>query len=727
MTSRRPFEFLLVAITLISLGCGGSSSDGDVTSTEPQPPADENPLGLACIADGYPCSLSEVSADVLEENERIADEVLARLEAGDSTLEVIDWIQVNNDNVADVAGDDLAIIFRLDGGRPVWIFRERSLAHRVEQPEQSALPKSMIPHAVSAMVRASQAASGSMAFPPTGGSQAVAETTQPKVVGDSPTDKSALILSPFRHEFGEHDEGSSLQQILGATRGYEDNVRYKENETKTSQNITLEDYADWENYDVIHVSTHGNTYCNETGCSGVISTGIAYTTTEELLALLQTGVSQARIEGDDDVSYLAIGADFFRSEYPDGLTDTLIFFSACRTFGQFEGQENSSLADVLQGDSSMYLGWDGVTNAVASREAAEVFYQALSEDGVEVSTAYEELGPLRVSEGVYEGEQVVSNLILGLRPAGGDLRLREIASLRHPDTGQELEEGASIPLDGTASDGINDEIPFRILVDGVRAGASEQFTVHLSVDGSEVEPFGLADGNQVSERAWELAGMLDLGFDAMENQLIGLRAWVDLPDEGISEHAVSVRLTDREPLEIGFHSTMDFDWVGVGSTHGEVRATITLLPAEDPDTYFADAQPLEYVSYSQSIAGGGDCTIDAVLHDGTLAVPQALVSLAQTEVIVLPDGVAESISIQCGSSAPSSLETIHWLAGWISFHSGELMGAENEFDEETFGWRIGDWQAGSGDVIARRVYDRQAPGPEGGSTFTEHTTIEIRR
>jgi hypothetical protein len=753
MNTRRTSFFVALAAAFIGAGLAGCDSNPSRAQDDPDGPGNGGTAGLACTEKGFPCDLADVPMDLLETGESLADEVLVRLEAGEGTEAILDWL-LGQEGMAEAEGDETVTVFRLDGAPPVWILRAASLAHNLQAAAaEAAATVPHLPLGFTALVDAAQAPLSGVATTGTSKRPADGSSVPNVVVGDEPESKSALVLSPFKYQFGESDEGESLTDLLVATRGYAGNVVYKKNETPGSQQVTLADFQNWAGFDVVHLSTHGNTKCNATGCSQLISTGVTYGSIEELLELTTEfqgiGAYQTKIEGST-VSAISLGGDFFANKYPGGLENTLIFFSACRSFGNFNGQPNSEIADALQGTTSVFLGWSDVTKSSTASSASLAFYGALADDGLEAAAAYRTLGSLGISIGVYKGIEYTSELILGLRPAGGDLRIREIVTLLDPLTAEMLEDGHSVVIDGATDDGVADRLPYRIRVDGVREENTGRFDVHLTVGGGDPLDLSLvANGEKVDEFAWEITGLAELGFDALEGQEVDLRAWADLPDQGISEHAVSVALTGGTPLELRFCSTMDFSWPDIGSTHGEVLAKINLNPQPEADRYSAGPQELKYVTFERTVANGDDCTITAELTDGTLAVPDALIRISNgavaedTEVVVNPDGLRERNRIECGGNV-TEFSTTEWIAAWTSFHSGVLANTEDEFDPDREGWVIQGWEAADGEgicddpdppagpvadpgeLLARRSYVRTAPGPEAGTTFTENTVIEIR-
>ena len=62
---------------------------------------------------------------------------------------------------------------------------------------------------------------------------------------------------------------------------------------------------------------------------------------------------------------MLLGADFFRTWYPDGLDETLVIVDACQTMGP----KVSDIADALRGSTSEYVGWSETVNTDVSRAA----------------------------------------------------------------------------------------------------------------------------------------------------------------------------------------------------------------------------------------------------------------------------------------------------------------------------------------------------------------------
>jgi hypothetical protein len=476
------------------------------------------PTALECEVEGYPCSLADVPLEILERSDVLADEVLAMLGRGASSADAAAWLD-EQQGMAEVEWDELAMRFRLDGGRGIWILRRGALGTRsVAGPASARTPPVRPPGPVF-----------------------------DHVVGEG-EDKKALVLSPFLWEFGDSDEGPVLAQILDGTRGYASGVTFQANTSATATDVSVADFKGWQGYDVVHLSTHGTRICDEERCRAMILVSPLESAlpegpgskAEKVRSLTDTGLGVAKVETTNEevgIDYLLLAADFFRSEYPSGLDDALIFFSACESFGS----QATDLADALRGSTSVFLGWDEAVNTGDALVAAVTLYHELSDRGYPVEVAYDNLGALQT-------DQNGARLVLGKRQAGGDLRIRDVVYLLHPETGQILAPADDIAIVGTQQDGEPDAAPYRVRVDGVQPEFAAQTMLHVSVDGVVVDPQPLSAGERNDEDQWELTGVVTLPYDLEAQMKVPFRAWVDLNSGGQSDHETSATLTGAGPI-----------------------------------------------------------------------------------------------------------------------------------------------------------------------------------
>lgn len=501
-----------VPLILVLAGC---SSDGG-TPLAPDPPDPDstgNPdARLECDRVGYPCSVAGVSAALLGQTQLLADSAAALMAGGMAPAGVRSWLS-ERDGVAEVQGDDHALRFRLAGAVPVWVFDDGTAATEGGRGQVGILP------------------------PP----------AHRDVVGGETPEKRALVLSPFAWQFGVYDEGPGVSTILGNTRGYAGGVEYRQVATQTGPPLPLDAYRGWANYDVVHVSTHGATICDEHGCRATMSVAIDNRDFEEVAATWHgTGVTFS-VGSTSGNRYVNLEADFFLEHYTEGMGNTLVYLSACETL---QGS-TTDLADAIRGNEGVFLGWSAPVASAHARNAALAFYARLSEAGVTAGTAYDDLGDLKSGQWVNgQGHTVTAFLRITTRQAGGDLRLRDIPWLEHPDGGGPMEDGAHVAIHGTLGDGRADSLPYRIRVDGVDAPPAS-FAVRVQVDGVGAPARTLTEAEADGEMSWILTGVAPMGRDLVEDETLTMRVTIELPDGGTSSSSVDVIPLDDPGYWVG--------------------------------------------------------------------------------------------------------------------------------------------------------------------------------
>ncbi|MEZ0332774.1 MAG: hypothetical protein ACAI18_02100 [Gemmatimonadales bacterium] len=503
---------LAAAIVVTTAACGSDSL------SEPGPDPGGNST-LECESRGYPCSLSEVPIAVLERGDALRDEALAMLEAGGSTGDAAAWLEGQAD-VAEVEWDETAIWFRPEGGTGIWILRGAAFGSAslsgIAPADQSPRQSRLAHHVVGA---------------------------------DGSERKKALVLSPFYWDFGDFDDGPSVAAILSGTRGYENGVTFQVNELESSANVDVNSFMGWGDYQVIHVATHGTRICRAGTCRAILVVGLLEnllpdgpgTKAEKLHGLGTRGLTLAE-EEETRLEYFVLGADFFRHQYGDGLDDALVFLNACRSFGP----QATDLVDAIQGNTSVVLGWTEFVLFPDAYAAGVALYRSLSEEGYPVKVAYDDLGELKTGAAV--PGQNAPQLRLSERPAGGDLRIREVVTVLNPSSAETLSATDLVPIQGTQGDGEPDAAPFLVRVDGVKPELAGDMMVHVSIDGVESDPVPLADGQADDEGRWTVGGVVPLSYDLTEATPVTIRAWVNLHDGGESRHETGATLSGEEPI-----------------------------------------------------------------------------------------------------------------------------------------------------------------------------------
>jgi len=513
---------LVAAIFLMSLAGCGSGSGSNQPSMSEAPPIETTEL--ECVQKGYPCSFADVDIDLLEKSDALGDEVLAMWADGASTAETAAWLE-EQPGMAEVDSDALSLRFRLQGARGVWVLREAALS----------IPGDATGQAVSAVSAA--ASTGTVAR---------------SVVAEEKKEKKALVLSPYKHYFGQYDSASQIDAILEGTRGYEDRVEYLENKEELSSEVNIGSFMGWGQYQVIFVSSHGRRLCPEDGqgeCRAVINAG----RTDVLLPgpgseaekLHNLGLVGVEIRKKEKKNYnsVVLTADFFRDQYRPGLEDKLIFFDACQIYSE----QATDLAKALVGAGSVFFGWTDAVYSGESTETAVALFKDLAEKGYPAKVAYDRLGALKTLTPTPDSENT-PELKMSPHPDDGDLRIRDVITLLNPATRQKLGAFDRIGIQGTQGDGVPDDAPYLVRVEGVEKAFADEMTVAVSVDGAEAEPVAVSDGEAGEDGAWLISGVVPLPYDLQQDTQVTYSAKVSLHDGGESDDEKTATLAGEEPI-----------------------------------------------------------------------------------------------------------------------------------------------------------------------------------
>lgn len=516
----RRWRTLGLAACVALAACGGSGGSGGGGgggggSEGPQdgggdPPASDAP---ACEQEHYACSWSEVALGTANRSIALGEEAAARLQGGASTTAVAAWLQ-QNEALAEIQYDEGLMRLRLQGGRPVWIARRTRL-----DPDAAA---SSAPIAAAAATSPLQRAAG---VAPAGG-----------IVRPDVEQKRALILVPFRHEANAGDSsrfsgGAEVAQSLEATRGYDGRVTLLENAAEASDDVTVDSFSTFGNHDVIFVQTHGGQLCYDlqTGqsfpCKSFISAQLFHGSAIDLVNSTTRGVELMIV--DDGHKQLILTDDYFRSQYPSGLSHSLVFISACNSY-------DSRLAQALEGPGTNYIGWSQVVTGLASSAISPQLFAGLA-GGRTLQAVYADMS----LEHETHDEGTGADLLIG----AAKLRIRELLTVRDESSGQPLATGASIHINGFPEDGSPDSLTLLMDVDGVEDGEADKFILHLEIDGQPFAPMPLSAGTQAGAHAWRLRSDVPLGVDVHSGQVLKIHAWVDLPEGGRSSIEVSPQVT----------------------------------------------------------------------------------------------------------------------------------------------------------------------------------------
>lgn len=662
---------------------------------------------LECEAQGYPCSLGEVPPKILEQSDALGDQASQRLDEGGSTADLEIWLKTQP-GLAEVEADDMAVRFRLEGGRGVWVLRKEALAQNVGDASASVAATA---NDVTPVNRRLTLDGGSFATPAS--AFALARVSLHHIVGGDTEQKHALVLSPMLHDFADTDDGAPVAAILESTRGYENGVTYLANPTIDSTNVGVESFRGWRDYQVIHVVSHGARVCKKSPCRAVIvarelpGTVASPEQPERALELEAIGGELCKAVGGR--TFLCLDADFFRHEYPGGLVDTLVFFNACETYGS----EATDLGDAIRGSTSVYLGWSEEVSSESARAAALKLYAELSGKGVPVGSAYDAL------DGSEDDPSGPAVLTVGKRQAGGDLRIRDVVWLRHPDTKEILSESDEVPIDGTEGDGENDAAPYLVQVDGLKPEEASGVLLHVSVDGEEAEPKPVSSGARDDDQ-WLVSGEFPLGYDLKGAKSVTFRAWIELPSGGESDEQTPATLTGRKPAWEG-----QANFVSGVASQGDLHTTATAeLTFELMHGQEASAKHPIYVvtggtmTWSRSGTDLSGCTYVAgpvtiplnasntaltIPSEGTMVGSFLMFDTTKTPVeytgIVKPDVTEVTMTKTCPNPDDSDMYTDPTVAVFLRADSeahwtvsGDTIAGSYHIDRQTpSGWYEVDW------------------------------------
>lgn len=583
--------FVIVATALAA--CGSPSATTREAATTPSPTAPEATTSLECEEQGYPCSPAEVPAEILTRSADLADQASEALATGESVAEVASALRAA-DGVADVIADDDALSFRLDGGVPTWVIAKgHPDADRApDQTPDRAANVNALPVATFASVQ-------------TPGSTS---TLDARVVGLSPEQKSAIVLSPFNWMQSTNDSSEEIAHVLSKTRGYKGRVTYLANAVETATSVTVETFLHLDGYSVVYLRSAGATICEptedgtDTYCRGMIAAQTLPGRDRSAFDSSQlVGLSLMRWNDGWDIG---VTADFFAYYYPSGISHALIFFNVPDLL-------SLGLMTTVPGPYSSYIFWMGDRpHGVASPLALKVV-KRLATAGITTHTLLQEMK----SEFVFGESELV-----GMRSEElGSDRVREIAWLRDPATLKTLKNGASIAIEGEPDDGEPDVVPFTVDVDGLTDEEAEHTDLIVQVDDEEFSENQLASqaAERIDDLTWRFTGEVQLARDVKEGQRMKLRALLQLGDEGgASSHTVTGKVaSDAFPLgtvwEGSFFVERELVWDGV-TVMNEVTATFTRDPddADDPTPTFTMTEGSFTWWVHGDIAGAG-CTFEA--------------------------------------------------------------------------------------------------------------------
>jgi len=530
LNARAAATALLLASVLIAAACGSASTPPATTAVDPsastQPatavPAADAPTQTSeprdCQVLGYPCALSDVPPETRSRTAELARETARIVADGGSYADAADWLR-GQPGVAESDSGDGTIRFRLDGGRPAWVLDAgdavTSASGLTGQLAAVGLPTANSRRPI--WLGQNRPPLFALRPEPTAGAVTLAS-----VVSEGSEQKSATILAPFAW-LGPSMQASRVADILSSARGYDDRVRYAENASIQSNDVTVETFLELADRSFVYLKSFGGSVCAAPDdCTSVVAVqgfddpdrhlsdiGLA----SELDIITFVGV---------DWEAFGVGADFFRAHYPGGLKRAMVYFDA----GALDDQ---TLTRAVKGPSSEYYFWDK-RHGHDTLPVVAPYIERLATTGLAPGVVYEEMKD-DLNLGVAK--------LIAVTPIGfGGQRVREIVTLRD-DSGTDLVDGAGFAIDGHMDDGMPDKLHLVVGVDGITAEGAALTVVSLRVDGEDSESQVVVDGTDFGDGTWGLSFDVEVP-DVHNGQAIALEATASLPEHGTSFHAVTV-------------------------------------------------------------------------------------------------------------------------------------------------------------------------------------------
>lgn len=565
-----------VVVAFLLAGCGGDRpgpgpderAEDDVTAERPP---------LECEEQGYPCRWSDVDADVARASRELGDAGMDRLlvEGPEPALR---WLE-ERDDVAAAGRVDEDVWFRLEGGRRIWLLSDRPAdvyRRRAGVADRSAGPPAVGPAApgtgpaarrprgmnllaaslaprplLDLMPRAMDAAVGALTADPTY-HVAGRDRTEDDAI-DQRDRRRALIITPFEFDHSESlRKGAELARILKRDAGFE--VTRRANAT-----ADLAAFADWDEFDVIHLITHGNGYAWITGQEvdweqwkgdgmdarpEVRAEGLDITYLQVLNS--ESGEREKRW-------YYGVPADFFKAAYPGGLDGSVVLVTGCKT-AEPQGHPPPPPLRALIGERTMVGGWFGYVNLAYGGPAAVAFTHWLAR-GYSGAETVRRLAEEELDISVDDPDALLSRYaylrVYGPEGQyGKDLRIREIVSLLHPAPppalgAERLALGSESPfhglIRGVPGDGEPDGLSVGVEVEGVPDSEASSTHLWLELDGRRLgDPLPVKTGAREKDR-WRFSlEDVPTGTDLQPGRTYELAAVVGTAEGSESRYAVEI-------------------------------------------------------------------------------------------------------------------------------------------------------------------------------------------
>lgn len=310
--------------------------------------------------------------------------------------------------------------------------------------------------------------------------------------------KKALILSPYKWDFGENDDSKVPVEMLKKHRNYQGRITYKENATKTSGNITIDDYLSLDQYDFIFIGSHGSRECqirdgeveivtegNSNMCLTVINTGIHFK--EKDKAKVRKAMDARGIEG---LAYskteIYLKPEFFSANFKD-LSFKIIVFSACET------DQHNSLRLAMQGamNNGQAFLWSNVVYTDDAGNAYRYLLKRMIEYGETATLAYQQMpGNLKdhlksffqMMDENNQSFEVETTTSLEMVEKGDAMHLIEPVTFLNEKSHEPISNGDIYAFEGIFDDDKNEKASFILELLGYTVDELKEMSVSIKVD-----------------------------------------------------------------------------------------------------------------------------------------------------------------------------------------------------------------------------------------------------
>ena len=315
--------------------------------------------------------------------------------------------------------------------------------------------------------------------------------------------KKALLVSPFLVHFGNDDDYYHIKDIFKKNKNYRGNIAIRQ------QNLSLSDFEDWGQFDIVHISTHGKNFCGKIDviikgdinkadseglkdCRSILSTGIkhGYTKASEVFAFINNN-GYANLVVISTKSF-HLRSTFFEHFYGNGVDNKIWYFSACE-MGQLSDM-TSAMTRIHKNGHFFY--WTNSVNVDDASRAAKRFYEYIFNNGLDAKKAYDNIPRVEKTNLlsnvtiIRDGEEVTKKTTTNLKHINTGVLKHGIETIEliHPEQNTELMTGDFYPVAGEFGDGQKETIELKMNLVGFTKTEFEdrKFKISLKVDDETV-------------------------------------------------------------------------------------------------------------------------------------------------------------------------------------------------------------------------------------------------